>query len=84
MFVRPEHAPDIAAVRAVNLAAFPTPAEADLVDALRAQAQPLVSLVSEADGEIVGHILFSPVTLGGQTALRIVAVLVHARTRMSH
>jgi putative acetyltransferase len=83
MFVRPEHAPDIAAVRAVNLAAFPTPAEADLVDALRTQAQPLVSLVSEADGEIVGHILFSPVTLDGQPALRIMGLAPMA-VRPSH
>jgi putative acetyltransferase len=83
MIVRPEQAPDVAAVRAVNLAAFPTPAEADLVDALRNQARPLVSLVAELDGEIVGHILFSPVTLDAQPALRLMGLAPMA-VRPSH
>jgi putative acetyltransferase len=51
------------AVERVNLAAFETAAEAGLVRRLRASAQPLVELVAEEDGEIVGHILFSPATL---------------------
>ena len=63
--IRPEQPGDHAEVRAVNVAAFETPAEADLVDALRAQARPLVSLVAEEDGAIVGHVMFSPVTLPG-------------------
>jgi putative acetyltransferase len=63
--IRPEEAGDHAGVRAVNVAAFETPAEADLVGALRAQARPLVSLVADEDGAIVGHIMFSPVTLPG-------------------
>lgn len=49
MRIRPEEPGDRAGVRVVNVAAFPTPAEADLVDALRAQARPLVSLVAEED-----------------------------------
>lgn len=69
MRIRPEEPGDRAGVRVVNVAAFPTPAEADLVDALRAQARPLVSLVAEEDRAIVGHILFSPVTLPGHPAL---------------
>ncbi|MCC7235764.1 MAG: N-acetyltransferase, partial [Bryobacterales bacterium] len=36
MIVRPEQPADFPATRQVNLAAFDTPAEADLVDALRA------------------------------------------------
>jgi predicted N-acetyltransferase YhbS len=35
--IRPEAPADRAGVRAVNLAAFPTPAEADVVAALRAR-----------------------------------------------
>lgn len=61
-------------MHAVNVSAFETPAEANLVDALREQAQPLVSLVAEDDGAIVGHILFSPVSLSGHPALRIMGL----------
>ncbi len=50
-------------MRAVNVSAFETPAEADLVDALRSQAAPLVSLVAEENSCVVGHIMFSPVSL---------------------
>ena len=61
-------------MRAVNVAAFETPAEADLVDALRAQARPLVSLVAEEGGTIAGHIMFSPVTLPGHPALTVMGL----------
>lgn len=74
MIVRDEHPRDRAAVRSVNLAAFGTSAEADLVDALRGQAHPIVSLVAEVDGEVVGHILFSPVTLSGHPELRLMGL----------
>jgi putative acetyltransferase len=74
MIVRDEHPRDRAAVRAVNLAAFDTSAEADLVDTLRAQAHPIVSLVAEVDGEVVGHILLSPVTLDGHPELRLMGL----------
>jgi putative acetyltransferase len=69
MEIRSERATDVAAVRAVNIAAFETVLEADLVDALRLEADPVVSLVAEIAGSIVGHILFSPVTLQGHTHL---------------
>ena len=63
MNIREERPEDAGTVRAVNLAAFETSVEANLVDALRDQARPIVSLVAEDGGAIVGHILFSPVTL---------------------
>jgi putative acetyltransferase len=63
MLVRAEQPSDRAAVYAVNAAAFDTPAEANLVDLLREQARPVVSLVAEDGGTIVGHIMFSPVEL---------------------
>jgi putative acetyltransferase len=86
MLIRAEERGDWAAVRAVNTAAFGTPAEASLVDALRAQARPLVSLIAEDDGEIVAHIMFSPVSLSGHSALRIMglapmAVIPHRQRR---
>lgn len=69
MLIRAEEEKDWAAVHALNAAAFETPAEADLVEALRIQAHPVVSLVAEHAGAVVGYILFSPVTLSGHTDL---------------
>jgi putative acetyltransferase len=63
--VRDERPGDVDAVRAVNRAGFETSEEADLVDALRRTAAPVISLVAEAGDAIVGHIMFSPVTLAG-------------------
>jgi predicted N-acetyltransferase YhbS len=42
MLIRAEEQSDWAAVHAVNVSAFETPTEANLVGALRDQAQPLV------------------------------------------
>jgi len=61
--LRPETPADHAAIHAVELAAFGQPAEADLVDALRAAGDLSLSLVAEIGGTIVGHIAFSPVSL---------------------
>jgi putative acetyltransferase len=58
----------------VNLAAFGMSAEADLVDALRGQVEPIVSLVAEEDGTIVGHIQFTPVTLVGHPQLKVMGL----------
>ena len=74
MLIRTEEPKDRAAVHAVNVSAFETPAEADLVDALRKEAYPIVSLVAEQDGAIVGHIMFSPVTLSGHADLKIMGL----------
>ena len=61
--IRPEEPRDHAAVREINLRAFETTLEADLVDAVRPTARPMVSLVAEVEGAVVGHILFTPVTV---------------------
>src|SRR4051812_31286392 len=61
--VRPECPADVAGVRAVLCAAFPTDAEARLVERLRASRNARVALVTEADGRVVGHVMFSPVTV---------------------
>ena len=73
-FIRSERPEDIPAIRHVNEAAFPTAAEADLVDALRQQAQPIVSLVAIDGDALVGHILFSPVTLSSHPEIRIMGL----------
>lgn len=61
--IRHESPEDVAAIYALNAAAFETPAEARLVDALRANGALCLSLVAVVEGELVGHIAFSPVTL---------------------
>lgn len=60
VILRPETDADHEAVYAVHAAAFETTAEARLVTALRARARPLVSVVAEAEGAVVGHLLCSP------------------------
>jgi putative acetyltransferase len=72
--IRPETEADRGAIRAVNEAAFGSTAEADIVDALRAKGNALVSLVAARDGAIVGHILFSPVSLIGHDALELMGL----------
>jgi len=62
--VRNESPGDVPAVRRVLCSAFPTGAEAALVDALRGRTDPQIALVAESgDGEVVGHILFTPVEI---------------------
>jgi len=74
MKVRAEVPDDWSAVRALNKAAFETPAEANLVDALRKQANPYRSIVAEEEGAIVGHIMFTQVTLAGHPTLQIMGL----------
>ncbi len=47
MLIRAEEGEDRAAVHTLNASVFETPAQANLVDALREKAQPVVSLVAE-------------------------------------
>jgi len=72
--IRLEEPKDYMAVHAVNEAAFETSAEANLVDALREGANPVISLVAEDDEEVVGHIMFSPVRLSGYADLKIMGL----------
>ncbi|WKV70920.1 bifunctional class I SAM-dependent methyltransferase/N-acetyltransferase [Streptomyces sp. PCS3-D2] len=76
---RPETAADTAAVRAVHLAAFETPLEADLVDALRADPSwpAALSYVVEApDGSVAAHALLTRCKVGGAPALALAPVAV--------
>jgi len=65
--IRPEEPGDIAAIHAINKNAFGQPTEADLVDLLRVACPDAVSLVAVEDGQVVGHIFFSPVTITAET-----------------
>lgn len=77
---RPETPADAAAVRDVNLAAFETPLEADLVDALRADASwlPGLSYVAEGpDGLVAAHALLTRCAVDGVPALALAPVAAH-------
>jgi len=66
MTIRPERPEDASRIHEVNQLAFGQPAEADLVDKLRAACAESLSLVAE-DETVVGHILFTPVVVDGGT-----------------
>lgn len=74
MIVRREQEGDRKGVHAVYVAAFESPTEATLVDALREQARPVISLVAEDASRIVGHIMFSPVSLPDVPDCRIMCL----------
>ena len=74
MNLRAERSGDVAAIDDVNRAAFETATEANLVRALRERAQPLVSLVADESGVVIGHIMFSPVSLSSDPAIRIMGL----------
>ena len=63
--IRPEKTEDYASVFEVNRLAFSREDEARLVETLRRADDfiPELSLVAAKDGQIVGHILFSPITI---------------------
>ena len=60
--LRKEEEKDMEQVREIVRAAFPGDAEGRLVDALRANGKAIISLVAVKGNEVLGHILFSPVT----------------------
>ena len=66
--IREERASDIASIRAVNIRAFGRDQEANIVDALRTNGAVVLSLVATRERDVVGHILYSPVTIGDATA----------------
>ncbi len=68
MIIRKETAADIKAITEVTIAAFKTlpishHTEQFIIKALRAAGALTLSLVVEIDGQIVGHIAFSPVSI---------------------
>ncbi|MGJ7040339.1 putative acetyltransferase [Shinella sp. BE166] len=66
--LRPERPDDVDAIRTLTETAFKTAPYADgtehiIIDRLRAAGALKLSLVAEADGVVVGHVAFSPVTV---------------------
>lgn len=74
MKIRLEKEEDKAAVQTVNESAFDSEVEAGLVAVLREQARPVISLVADDGGTIVGHIMFSPVELHGHPGLMLMGL----------
>jgi predicted N-acetyltransferase YhbS len=72
---RPETPDDVPAVRGINLAAFPTAAEADLVEALRADPEVWIEglslLATTPDGTPVAHALLTRCHVGEHPALAL-------------
>ncbi|WP_139976861.1 N-acetyltransferase [Ochrobactrum sp. CGA5] len=71
MHIRKEMSEDADAIRQVTDEAFRTVAysnqkEGEIVDALRAAKALTLSLVAEDKGEVLGHVAFSPVLIGGE------------------
>jgi putative acetyltransferase len=70
--IRNETQNDISAITEVTFAAFKTleisnHTEQFIIEALRAAKALTVSLVAEMDGQVVGHIAFSPITISDGT-----------------
>ena len=69
MVIRPETAEDITAIYEINCRAFGQENEARLVNELRKAPEFIgdLSLVAMDGGEVIGHILFSPICIEGDT-----------------
>lgn len=73
--IREERPEDILGVRYVNRQAFDSAVEADLVDKLRQRHGLILSLVALEKAHVVGHILFSPVTVESESSSFTAAAL---------
>lgn len=74
MLIRDEEEKDRASVSGIVAAEFDTGAESDFVDAIRKQPPPVVSLVAEEAGEVIGHVLFSPAPLEGDPQAKLMGL----------
>lgn len=74
LIIRTETPVDVLAIRRVNELAFGRPEEAKLVEKLRDAAAITLSLVVHQNEEVVGHVLFSPVTIMAENGSSTAAV----------
>ncbi|MFT7667780.1 MAG: putative acetyltransferase [Planctomycetota bacterium] len=82
--IRDEIDSDCDAVRRILESAFPTGAEAKLVDQLRTVGKLVITLVASLDDQVVGHIAFSPIRIAGRqerTGVGLAPVSVNSRYR---
>jgi putative acetyltransferase len=61
--IREEDPADVVAIRDLNRSAFGQDQEGNIVDALRSNGAALLSLVATVNGRVVGHIMYSPVSV---------------------
>jgi len=54
-------------IHSIHQSAFPTEAEARLVDRLREDRKLALSLIAEFEDRVVGHVAFSPVSVDHQS-----------------
>lgn len=74
--IREERPDDVAAIREVNRRAFGQDQEGNIVDAMRSNGAVLLSLVATLNSEVVGHVMYSPATVGdGETGAAAGAAL---------
>jgi len=73
--IRRERDSDIEDIYEINIKAFETQAEADLVNILRNSGVYHISLVAERNKRVLGHIFFTPVELaGGDSELKLMGL----------
>lgn len=63
IIIRRETLDDIPEIHELNIEAFDGPDVADMVDLLRKNCDPFISIIAEINGQVVGYILFTPVQL---------------------
>jgi putative acetyltransferase len=61
--IRQETSEDINSIHYVNEQAFGQPQEASIITRLRNRGKVSLSLVAEEESNVIGHVLFSPVTI---------------------
>jgi putative acetyltransferase len=64
--IREEHLGDIAVIRDLNKRAFGQDQEGRIVDALRSNGAVLLSLVATLNDQVVGHVMYSPLSVDNQ------------------
>ncbi len=67
--IRFERPKDIDEVRLLNHKAFVQPVEGRIVDKLRKSCNGILSLVAISNNKVIGHIMFSPVTIETQSGV---------------
>jgi putative acetyltransferase len=72
--IRPAEPGDETAILGIHRAAFETDAEAELVEALLASGDGVISLVALENAVVVGHVLLSRVTVGDDARAKMVSL----------
>ncbi len=74
LLLRMEQRDDAPAIEALLAEAFPEGPEAFLVERLRREARPYLGWIAERGGQVVGHILFTPVRCASDPEARLLGL----------